>query len=204
MNTFLFYKAFRKCFLTIHNIWSKWVSQLIFWGNNISYSKFKTHGIPLVSVAIGGSCSIGKDFSMNNGSKGNPIGCFEPCTFFVDKSAKLIIGDHVGISQTAIICHCSITIGNHVKIGGGVCIYDTDFHALDPNLRTNPSTDFANKQVSPVNIQNNVFIGAHSLVLKGVTIGENSIVGAGSVVTKSIPANEIWAGNPAKFIRSLQ
>lgn len=52
-------------------------------------------------------------------------------------------------------------------------------------------------------IEDNVFIGARCIILKGVTIGENSIVGAGSVVTKSIPANEIWAGNPAKFIRKI-
>ena len=47
------------------------------------------------------------------------------------------------------------------------------------------------------------FIGAHSTILKVVTIGENSIIGAGSVISKSIPANEIWAGNPVKFIKNI-
>ena len=42
-----------------------------------------------------------------------------------------------------------------------------------------------------------------SIILKGVTIGENSVVGAGSVVTKDIPSGEVWAGNPAKFIRKI-
>ena len=55
----------------------------------------------------------------------------------------------------------------------------------------------------PVHIKENVFIGAHSIILKGVVIGENSIIGAGSVVTKSIPSNQIWAGNPAKYIRNV-
>ena len=59
------------------------------------------------------------------------------------------------------------------------------------------------KKCAPVVIEDNVFIGARCIILKGVTIGENSVVGAGSVVTKSIPANEIWAGNPAKFIRKI-
>ena len=59
------------------------------------------------------------------------------------------------------------------------------------------------RQCAPVVIGGNVFIGARCIILKGVTIGENSIIGAGSVVTKSIPANEIWAGNPAKFIRKI-
>ena len=52
-------------------------------------------------------------------------------------------------------------------------------------------------------IKDNAFIGAHSIILKGVTIGENSIIGAGSVVTKSVPDNQIWAGNPARFIRNI-
>ncbi|MDD2995041.1 MAG: DapH/DapD/GlmU-related protein [Paludibacter sp.] len=47
------------------------------------------------------------------------------------------------------------------------------------------------------------FIGANSIIQKGCIIGENSIVGAGSVVTKVIPDNEVWAGNPAQFIRNL-
>ena len=57
---------------------------------------------------------------------------------------------------------------------------------------------------SPVIIKDGAFIGAHSIILKGVIIGEKSIVGAGSVVTKSIPDGEIWAGNPAKFIRKIE
>lgn len=63
--------------------------------------------------------------------------------------------------------------------------------------------DLKHRKCAPVVIGDNVFIGAKCIILKGVTIGENSIVGAGSVVTKSIPANEIWAGNPAKFIRKI-
>ena len=153
-------------------------------------------------VAIGGRCRIGKNFSMNNGIKGNPIGCYSRCTLFVDRNATLTIGDNVGISQTALICHKSITIGNHVKIGGGVKIYDTDFHSLNPQIRQS-NEDIKNRQEKPVVIHDNVFIGAYSMILKGVEIGENSIVGAGSVVTKSIPANQIWAGNPAKFIRNI-
>ena len=45
--------------------------------------------------------------------------------------------------------------------------------------------------------------GAHSIILKGVTIGARSIIGAGSVVTKDVPANEVWLGNPAKFYKKI-
>jgi acetyltransferase-like isoleucine patch superfamily enzyme len=107
------------------------------------------------------------------------------------------------MSQAALICHEKIVIGNNVKLGGGVCIYDTDFHSLIPSLRLDPKLDIQHKSKSPVRIGNNVFIGAFSLILKGVSIGDNSVIGAGSVVTKIVPENEIWAGNPAKFIRKV-
>lgn len=198
----LFYKVIRRICNNLQKIYTKQVCRLIFIGNNVAYKSFHTNGIPYVIVARGGTFSIGKNFAMNNGIKGNPIGCYERCTFFVDRGAVLTIGENVGMSQAALICHKSIIIGNNVKIGGGVCIYDTDFHSLDPVIRRS-SEDLKNRAEKPVVIGNDVFIGAKSIILKGVTIGENSVIGAGSVVTKSVPANQIWAGNPAKFIRNI-
>ena len=198
----LFYKVIRRLCNNLQKVYAKQVSRLMFIGNNIAYKSFHTNGIPYVMIARGGTFSIGKNFAMNNGIKGNPIGCYERCTFFVDRGAVLTIGNNVGMSQAALICHKSITIGNNVKIGGGVCIYDTDFHSLDPVIRRS-SEDLKNRAEKPVVIDNDVFIGAKSIILKGVTIGENSVIGAGSVVTKSVPANQIWAGNPARFIRSI-
>ena len=52
-----------------------------------------------------------------------------------------------------------------------------------------------------VHIKSNAWIGARTIICQGVTIGANAVVGAGSVVTKNIPDNEVWAGNPAKFIK---
>lgn len=196
------YKIAKKILTLISSGISLVATKIVFNGNTVSYSSFNTNGIPYVMVARGGKFSIGKNFAMNNGIKGNPIGCYERCTFFVDRGAVLTIGDNVGMSQAALICHKSITIGNNVKIGGGVCIYDTDFHSLDPVIRRS-SEDLKNRAEKPVVIGNDVFIGAKSIILKGVTIGENSVIGAGSVVTKSVPANQIWAGNPARFIRNI-
>jgi acetyltransferase-like isoleucine patch superfamily enzyme len=203
MKAYILYKAIRRGIANLKHKLDYLHCKLMFWGNNISCKSFNTRGIPYVSVAIGGKCTIGKELFMNNGISTNPIGVGNRCTIFVDKGAELIIGDNLGISQAALICHTNITIGNRVNIGGGVCIYDTDFHSLDYRLRANPLTDTENKVNMPVIIQDNVFIGAHSIILKGVTIGENAIIGAGSVVTKSVPANQIWGGNPAKLIRII-
>lgn len=198
----LIYKVIRRILDLISGNYTYLISYLYLRGNNVKFASFRSTGIPYIMVARGGKFVIGNNFAMNNGVKGNPIGSYRRCTFFVDRDAELIIGDNVGISQTALICHKSIKIGNNVKIGGGVSIYDTDFHSLDPNIRKSEE-DIKNRIEKPVVIKDNAFIGAHSIILKGVTIGENSIIGAGSVVTKSVPDNQIWAGNPAKFIRNI-
>ena len=197
------YKSFRKIFRTIVHL-VDWIrTRIVLYGNAVLFSSIRSNGFPYVIVANGAKgMRIGKNFAMNNGIKGNPIGCYERCTFFVDRDSEIIIGDNVGISQSALISYCSIHIGNNVKIGGGSVVYTSDFHSLNPETRAS-SEDLANRKVGCVIIEDNVFIGAKSIILKGVTIGSNSIVGAGSVVTKSIPPNQIWAGNPAKFIRNI-
>ena len=116
------YKSFRRIvnFGWIDTFITKW----IFKGNNVMFDSFRTSGIPYVMVARGAKgMSIGKNFAMNNGIKGNPIGCYERCTFFVDRNSEIIIGDNVGISQSALVSHCSIRIGDNVKMGGYFCLY---------------------------------------------------------------------------------
>lgn len=149
-----------------------------------------------------GKLHLGRDVQINSGLISNPIGGDTQTVISVDPGAELTIDDYTGISNCAIICKLRITIGKFVKIGGGVKIYDSDFHHLDSKERKNPETDVPRKMA--VHIGDHCFIGAHSIILKGVEIGENSIIGSGSVVAKSIPPNEIWGGNPAKFIRKIE
>lgn len=148
-----------------------------------------------------GTIKLGKGVVINSSLSSNPIGGDQKTIFSVSQDAILEIGDYTGISNTTIVCKEGIKIGDYVKIGGSVKIYDTDFHSLDSNKRSDNKTDTPKN--SSIFIKNNCFIGAHSIILKGVTIGEKSIVGAGAVVTKSIPDGEIWGGNPAKLIRKI-
>lgn len=196
------YKSCRKLILSIKGLIDKVICIVIFKGNKVRFSSFRSSSYPYVVVCLGGKLTIGNNFSMHNGIRGNPIGCYSRCTFYVDKGAEIHIGDNVGVSQTAIICYKSIIIGDNVKLGGGVKIYDTDFHSLDPLIRSSKE-DFKYKKKAEVHIKKNAFIGAYCIILKGVTVGENSIIGAGSVVTKSVPDNQIWGGNPAKFIKNI-
>lgn len=115
----------------------------------------------------------------------------------------LCIGHHTGMTNSTINCHESITIGNYVNIGAGCIIVDSDFHSLNWHDRLDGS-DIMKKKNAPVVIKDLAFIGARSIILKGVTIGEKAIIGAGSVVSHNVPNGEIWAGNPAKFIKKIE
>lgn len=97
----------------------------------------------------------------------------------------------------------NVQIGKYVLIGAGCKIYDTDFHPLNASYRYGELKDNQKTRSKPIIIEDGVFIGGHSIILKGSHIGKNSIIGAGSVVTGDIPENQIWAGNPAHFIRKV-
>lgn len=195
------YKGLKRLYGIIYDSVCHLVTMVLFYMNGVKHGSFKTSGVPFLQTSMSSVIRIGPGFSMHNGLKGNPIGRPQRCVFAADKNATILIGKNVGISCTVINCQLKISIGNNVMIGGGTCIYDSDFHQLDPEERANNSGVIRKKEVI---IGNNVFIGAHSLILKGVCIGNNSIIGAGSVVTKSVPANEIWAGNPARFITKVE
>ena len=118
---------------------------------------------------------------------------------------NLSIGDGTSIPKGSVF-YCTeapLIIGKKVVFGPNPTIITGD-HRIDvvgkyilDNTEKLPEND------APVVIEDDVWCGANVTILKGVTIGENSVVGAGSVVTKSIPDNEIWAGNPAKLVRKI-
>ncbi|WP_275229109.1 acyltransferase [Novosphingobium album (ex Liu et al. 2023)] len=146
-----------------------------------------------------GTLVLGTRVKIVSLSRYNPAGVNHPTVLTVLKGARMTIGDRVGMSGAAIFCATGIKIGNDVQIGANVSIFDTDFHALDyVDRRLDRHTPTA-----PVHIGDDVWIGANSIVLKGVTIGERAVIAAGSVVTSNIPANTLAGGVPSKVIRSL-
>jgi acetyltransferase-like isoleucine patch superfamily enzyme len=88
-----------------------------------------------------------------------------------------------------------VHVGDNCMFAENVLITDSDWH--DHYHRIYPG------KLAPVVIENNVWIGDHATICKGVTLGENSIVGAGAVVTRDVPRNAIAAGNPAKAVGEL-
>lgn len=163
--------------------------------------KLRINGMPIINIGKNAKITIGDEVTIASGlNNGIDTSCGSKIN--VKDNAKLEIGDHTGMTNVVIQCHESVTIGSYVNIGCRTMIFDTDFHSLDWHDRKD-GTDIAKRKKSPVIIKNLAFIGAHSIILKGVTIGEKSIIGAGSVVSKNVPDGEIWAGNPARFIRKI-
>jgi len=195
------YKVTRFFYRRINDFVCKAVTFTVFYVNEVEFSNFSTKGIPYISVNKNCKCIIGGNLKMNNTISSNPIGRNQRCILSVSNNGVLKIGQNVGISAVAIACMYRITIGNNVMIGGGTCIYDSDYHPLNAYQRITKQNEFIVSD--EVIIEDNVFIGANSTILKGVRIGSNSVVGACSVVTKSIPENEIWGGNPAKCLKRL-
>lgn len=148
-----------------------------------------------------GRIEIGNNSIIRSGISSNPLGGNNCVIFSTGSSGIILIGNSVGISNCCIRSNVSVTIEDNVLIGGDCQIYDNDMHSVFYEYRMQ-SID-TNIKSLPILIKKGAWIGAHSIILKGVTIGERSVIGAGSVVTKSIPSGELWAGNPAKFIRKI-
>ena len=119
---------------------------------------------------------------------------------FVEIQKNASIGADCKISSHTFICE-GVVVGDGVFIGHNVTFINDRFPRAtnsDGSLQT--EEDWI---VEPTYIEDGASIGSSVTLLCGVTVGRGSIVGAGSVVTKSIPAGEIWAGNPARYFRKV-
>lgn len=144
---------------------------------------------------------IGDSFHSQADIRWNSYGIIQPNVLNVrTPGAQIIIGDNVGISGSTISSSQCIKIGNNVLIGSGCIICDSDAHPIKSSDRNNHTKT----KSLPITIEDNVFIGARCIILKGVTIGRGSVIGAGSVVTRNIPPQCIAAGNPINIIKPIE
>ncbi|UCD43669.1 MAG: sugar O-acetyltransferase [Chloroflexota bacterium] len=119
--------------------------------------------------------------------------------FFCVYGQNIYIGDHVYLNVLCtILDNNEVHIGDHVMIGPSVQIY-TAAHLLQAEARIQGW-----EVAKPIVIEDNVWLGGGAILLPGVRIGRNAVVGAGAVVTRSVSANSVVAGNPARVIREIE
>lgn len=146
--------------------------------------------------------TIGDNVYINSNEKSNPIGGNTKCYLKTFSKGSIVIGKGCRISNVAICSMVSVIIEDDVYIGGDCRIYDTDFHSIVFRKRIKGNEDDGVVSKSIV-IKRGAFIGASTIILKGVTVGVYSVVAAGSIVTKNIPDGELWGGSPAHFIKKI-
>ncbi len=119
---------------------------------------------------------------------------------FVEIQKNAEIGSDSKISSHTFVCE-GVSIGNGVFVGHSVTFTNDKYpRAITADGQLQTEADWV---VEKTRVDDGASIGSGATLLCGITIGKEAIIGAGSVVTRSVPAGEIWAGNPAKFIRKV-
>lgn len=119
---------------------------------------------------------------------------------FVEIQKGAAIGKNCKISSHTFICE-GVQIEDNVFIGHGV-MFTNDLFPRATNPDGSPQTE-ADWTLLETRVCKGASIGSNATILCGITIGENALVGAGAVVTKSVPANTVVAGVPARVIKKL-
>ena len=176
----------------------RWRGQGLILGNRVV-----CYGAPIVSLAPRSRIHIGDHCVLCSRSTQTALGVNHPVVLrTLRPGAEIRIGEKVGMSGTTICAAECVVIGDRCMIGANVTIVDTDFHSLDPDIRSSPEDALAAK-TKAVEIGKDVFVGYGSIILKGVKIGDRAVIGAASVVTRDVPAGMIVTGNPAREVSRL-
>lgn len=158
-------------------------------------------GLPVIDVRAGGRLLIGQYVTLNSWNHGSHVSMFGPVKLIADRPDALIrIGAHTRINGACLHAYESIKVGERCLIAPNCQIFDGSGHDLcfhDPTQRI--GTRGSSK---PIEIEDDVWIGANSIILPGAHIGRGSVIGAGSVVTGTIPPMTLAAGNPAVVKRT--
>lgn len=132
--------------------------------------------------------------------------------FAVGPDGIMQIGDFCYLTNVVLLCDRELKIGNYVRIGWNTTIADTDFHPIAPARRVEDAiacSPLANGRARPdiacagVIIEDDVWIGPQTTILKGVRIGTGAWIEPGSVVTRDVPPRARVMGNPARVITEV-
>ena len=160
---------------------------------------FRINKWPLMRVHRNASVVLSDNVLLNSSNHSYHINMHSRVKIMCDVGgAEIYIGKNTRIHGSCIHAFKKIHIGNDCLIAANCQIFDSNGHHSSPNERR-----ISNGTAKEITIGDNVWIGANSIILPGVSIGSNSIIAAGSVVNKSIPAEHIAGGNPAKSIKRI-
>lgn len=161
-------------------------------GKSLNYVKVR-QGFPYFHGNI--HIFLGDNVTVHSRSSFSAASVFEQPSLHVGDKTYLGPGLSIGIAKR-------ISIGSCCYIASNVTISDNDGHPLDPLSRAK-GDPVDKKNILPVQIRNNVWIGEGAIILKGVSIGEGSVVAARSVVVRDVEPHFVVAGNPAKVIKRI-
>ena len=143
-----------------------------------------------------------------------PYSCIQGDLRVVAPGGRLRLGHHCFVGEgTNIWAQTNVEIGNYVLISHSVDVHDSDSHSLKADVRRwdpvslfekDVAIDWTEVRSKPVHIEDDVWIGFKSSILKGVRIGQGAVVAAGTMVTQDVPPYTLVAGNPARLIRHLK
>jgi maltose O-acetyltransferase len=149
-------------------------------------------------VRLWGRASVQNWGTMIIGERARLVSTVARLELVAAEGATLEIGAGTFVNYGGSIAASQLVrIGPHCSIGTHAIIMDSDFHRLEPDRR------YERPDSAPIVLEENVWLGARVIVLKGVTIGTGSVIGAGSVVTRDVPPLCLAAGVPARVIRAL-
>lgn len=202
--------------------YSKRIVELLTGGGNSHKSKeqrdyefLKAHGVeteygyvtllgePIIYKAPNSTIKIGKGVLLISDSQYNSAGVNHPCIIATEKEgAEIILEDGTGFSGVSIVAKNRIHIGRRSGCGVNCNIWDNDFHSLDAAKRASEqNTDYTKE--APIEIGDDVWIGANVTILKGISIGDNCVIGTMSLINKDIPSNSMAVGIPAKIVKNI-